>query len=247
MKKVKEAIELIEEAKADRISVSGVLRVAMHGRFKVNGLTVETAGRLFEIDLGTVFRDDLIQEIERRIAGDGNARYGHLTRLRLATAERTPTHEPVIEIRHEALAAIEYIVGSQPAECRGLLIGTRKNPFRIEEFCFDRRGSRSGGAYDPDYRELNRVLKRVYEPRGLDFLGFVHSHPAGVKRPSGDWGNNQGDLAYCQALLEANPDLSAFLMPIVMTVPDTGRFDVIPYVVYRDQPDRVIEASLKIA
>jgi len=156
-------------------------------------------------------------------------------------------HKPFIKIPYNVFARIKRDIGNSPAETGGMLLGDRKEPLSVVDFYFDSGGSTCSYGYDPDYVNLNKVLKGFYEPRGLDFLGFVHSHPPGVRRPSNHWrGRNIGDMAYAQATLSSNPDLEIFLMPIIMTLPDFGRFEILPYVVYRENPNVAVEAEIEI-
>lgn len=154
--------------------------------------------------------------------------------------------KPTIRIPSDVYSDIERIIGQQPAETGGMLIGTWKEPFNILHFHYDPSGSTGSAMYDPDFRALNHALKTMYEPKGWDMVGFVHSHPLGIRRPSGDWGGNIGDMAYAAANLKANPGLPAFLMPIAMTIPNSGSFELIPFVVFADRISEAVEARIEI-
>jgi molybdopterin/thiamine biosynthesis adenylyltransferase len=85
------------------------------------------------------------------------------------------------------------------------------------------------------------MFRAEWNPRGIRLAGFVHSHPAGCVQPS------MGDVAYAERILAAIPDLPYLVLPIVQTTPDTGSFQLIPFVVTRDGGDvRVRPAELDI-
>lgn len=160
--------------------------------------------------------------------------------------EVASTSTPAMVVSASVYEEIRKVIGVHHAERGGMLVGDRQDPFRVRLHHYDAGGSMGAAMYDPDYHALNRALKELYEPNGLDMLGFVHSHPAGVRRPSGDWGGNVGDMAYASATLQANPDLQVFLMPIVMTVPDSGKFEVLPFLVFRDAPTKPVLTRLEV-
>jgi len=122
-------------------------------------------------------------------------------------------------------------VGSLTAE-RGGALGRPADDEVVRVFRFDDTARNTGVTYSPDDQTLNTVFREDWNPRGIRLAGFVHSHPAGCARPS------PGDLAYAERILAAIPDMPYLVLPIVQTVPDTGRFLLIPFVVTRDG-DRV--------
>ena len=148
-----------------------------------------------------------------------------------------------LEMTRDAYEDIRQQVGGRPAESGGILLGSRKD-YKVVRFIFDPSGSRSSGGYDPDVAYLNHQVKAAWEQEGLELLGFVHSHPPGVTRLSGDFGNNTGDLGYLKAIFEAMPSLKHFLVPLAFTVPDTGRFALIPYIAKRGQVEDYRQVAL---
>ena len=146
-----------------------------------------------------------------------------------------------IRLSRSVYESIRRTIGDQPAESGGLLGGSRKEGvvrvFRLDPFAFQ-----SGGSYSPNIDFVNKTLKDELNPTGIHLLGFVHSHPPGFRRPS------RGDMVYAQRILEHNPDLNDLLLPIVMTQPDTGRFELLPYRAVRDGSSvRIEEVELEIA
>lgn len=139
-----------------------------------------------------------------------------------------------------AFAEIVRTVGSERAESGGILLGSRAD-FVVRKYAHDPTGSRYGSGYDPDVDFLNEVLTRERQ-RGLNFLGFVHSHPRGVNRLSGDWGNGIGDLGYIERIFNAMPSLHTFLVPIAFSMDDGQDFALIPYVAERNKVGDYYEA-----
>lgn len=78
--------------------------------------------------------------------------------------------------------------------------GGRYDDYVITDFFFDTKASRSGGTYSPDAGTVNSLLKETWNPAGIRMLGFVHSHPFGVRNLS------SGDLIYARAILEKIAD-----------------------------------------
>jgi proteasome lid subunit RPN8/RPN11 len=132
-----------------------------------------------------------------------------------------------LPLTRSVYAEIVRTVGSMKAEQGGAL-GWRENERLIRFFRFDDSARRTGATYSPDDKALNSMFREDWNPRGIRLAGFVHSHPPGCARPS------SGDLFYAQQILAAIPDLPYLALPIVQTVPDTGEFRLIPFLVLRD-------------
>ena len=73
-------------------------------------------------------------------------------------------------------------IGIHPAE-RGGMIG-RDSDGIVRQFEPDYSGHCNTAAYDPDIEHLNKVIKE-WKAKEIEFCGFLHSHPAGMHRPSG--------------------------------------------------------------
>jgi proteasome lid subunit RPN8/RPN11 len=154
---------------------------------------------------------------------------------------RTGMHKPqVMSITREVLKQIEDSVGRKPAETGGPLGGKREG-FLVEHFYFDSSSTRSGVTYSPDDIQLNRLFRDEWNPRGINLLGFVHSHPSGIRGPS------TGDLVYARRILHAIPDLEYLLLPIVQSKANVGRFNIFPYAAIRWGDDvEVVKLEMKI-
>jgi proteasome lid subunit RPN8/RPN11 len=132
-----------------------------------------------------------------------------------------------IYLAREVYDEIGRTVGSMRAEQGGAL-GWREDERVVRYFKFDDTAARTGATYSPDYKGLNAMFQQDWNPRGIRLAGFVHSHPSGCTRPS------SGDLAYAKRILAAVPDLPYLVLPIAQTVPDTGEFRLVPFLVVRD-------------
>ena len=132
-------------------------------------------------------------------------------------------NSPVVE-------AIKNSIGRHPAE-RGGMLGTNTHDNRITHFEPDTLARCTPGAYDPDLPSMNAVISQ-WKKQKIRFCGFVHSHPAGVRQLSAP------DEWYSGELLTAFPKLERLFLPIVMTIPDTGRFEILPFIVEPESENR---------
>ncbi|MBL7738450.1 MAG: ThiF family adenylyltransferase [Chitinophagaceae bacterium] len=148
-------------------------------------------------------------------------------------------------ILESAYQEIANTVGRRPAESGGILLGSRED-FVVQKFVFDHKGSMSAGAYDPNTEFLNKVVKKEWNENKLAFLGFLHSHPRGLSRLSGDWGGNVGDIGYMKAILKAIPDLKKFLVPIIFSPADGGELTFFPYIAYPGREENYFTGNLKL-
>lgn len=133
----------------------------------------------------------------------------------LKTYLREP--EPMIVSAGVALG-IENTVGRFPAEQGGVLGGRPGGP--VERFHFDGSADRTGSTYSPDVASVNRLIEQRWNPRGLRFKGFVHSHPVGFVRPS------HGDEIYASRILSAIKDLDELLIPIAQSAGDGAPYSL---------------------
>ena len=124
-------------------------------------------------------------------------------------------------ITQYALSAIEYHIGRIPAESGGILL-SQSHDFTVTGFLFDYFGSNTGSTYHPNGGYLNHFLTG----RDTELVGLVHSHPANYRRPS----QQDERAAWTNITSPLNPHLQALLIPIVMTIPDNGKFEIIPFI-----------------
>lgn len=127
------------------------------------------------------------------------------------------------------LAVYEQIrsaIGAMPAETGGMLGGSF-DAHEITNFFFDQRASRSSATYSPDTATVNEVLDTEWNPAGVRLLGFVHSHPPGIIRPS------HGDQVYAERILTHNRELPYLLLPIAQSGADSEQFQIRMFVATR--------------
>ncbi len=134
-----------------------------------------------------------------------------------------------IELSQEAHQRIQDFIGNHPAE-RGGILGSDPDGV-IRHFAPDPTARCSAGAYDPDIEEMNRQIKQ-WKNEDIRFVGFVHSHPPGFKRLSG------ADEDYATKILAAFKSLDRLCLPLAMTIPDYGRFELLPFVAIPDAKNR---------
>jgi hypothetical protein len=148
-------------------------------------------------------------------------------------------------IVESAYQEILNTVGKRLPESGGILLGSRED-YVVQKFVFDANGSMSHAAYDPDTAFLNKVVKKEWEENKLALLGFIHSHPRGINRLSGDWGNNTGDIGYLKGIFRAMPSLEKFLVPIMFSPADGGQLSIFPYIAYRGNEEGYKSGDLTI-
>lgn len=141
---------------------------------------------------------------------------------------------PIIECKRTVVEDFMIPICSKEPEQGGIILGPVDTDHVITDFYYDKGGSCTGSTYSPDHIELSRKMREEWIPSGIDMSGFCHSHPGGYDRLS------RGDLIYIQRLLEANPEMSMFVCPIV--IPEQFRF--IPYVVLRENPSQPVIAEV---
>lgn len=145
--------------------------------------------------------------------------------------EVAPTTRSVtrpLRMDRSVFESIRREIGLRRAEEGGPLGGSRESDI-VTHFYFDGGARRSGASYSPDHLRLNKLFKEQWNPRDINMLGVVHSHPPGFRRPS--W----GDVIYAEEILKGIPELDRLQLPIVMTEPNTGSFELLPFVAYRTQ------------
>ena len=127
-----------------------------------------------------------------------------------------------MRMRHQVYDDIKGSIGSMPAESGGVLLGN-PNSLVIECFVFDIMAATNRTVYQPNTKFLNSVLKG----RDNQFVGIVHSHTKGGRTLS----QQDRNAAWSNMTSPGNPHLNAYMIPLIQTIPDTGRFEIIPYIV----------------
>lgn len=142
-----------------------------------------------------------------------------------ATSNASHAQTLTLEFTQETLDAIYEQIGQHPAE-RGGILGSNEAG-TICRFFHDSTAECSGTEYSPDTDLLNEVLRR-WKKEGIKFQGFIHSHPPGCRVLS------SADKEYAEKIMSAFKGLTYLALPLVMTEPDSGDFQLIPFVAVKD-------------
>ena len=137
--------------------------------------------------------------------------------------------------------SIKSYIGEFPAE-RGGMLG-KDSEGLVTYFCPDPTAMCTAGAYDPDISSMNSVIQH-WKQDNIIFCGFSHSHPPKIRNLSSH------DKWYAGQILSVFTKLQALWLPIIMTLPDSGSFDIIPYAAVPGRKNRkncdIIRTSLVI-
>ena len=117
-------------------------------------------------------------------------------------------------ITRTAYGELVSTVGSTPPETGALLLA-RDGCGIVERVVFD-KGSGKTALYEPDIAMLIKALKKAGHRWGM--VGLAHSHPSGLRHPS------RADWAWGERVLELNPGIERFFLPVVL-VATPGRED----------------------
>ncbi len=130
-----------------------------------------------------------------------------------------------IYIAQEVYDAIMARLSKQKPELGGML-GFRHSQDVIDEFVFD-GGAKVGSAeYSPNTKYLNDVMANEWNDQGINFAGFVHSHPGSFNVPS------SADVEYAVRIMDAF-EMGYIFMPIVTSsYAYKGEFN--PYIITCD-------------
>ena len=96
-------------------------------------------------------------------------------------------------------------------ETGGILGVSINDPYTVTAFHFDSTGRTERNTCTPDVDSLNRVIAEWAED-GIEFIGFVHSHPKGGRKLS------PPDVEYAREIMRAC-DMPEILM--IIYLPDT--------------------------
>lgn len=132
---------------------------------------------------------------------------------------------PVLILHWGVLEKVIKTIGRLRAESGGAL-GGNGDGTEVSHYHFDESSRSSAVTYSPDYKLLNSLFKREWNPKGIRLRGFIHSHPGRMGRPS------YGDEVYAERILKSIEDLECLWLPIINTVPDTGQFSLTPWAAY---------------
>jgi len=161
----------------------------------------------------------------------------NIKKRKKADSKKTPTLHLTVEV----LAAIFENIATRVAESGGV-IGRDKEGTIITHFKFDESSKNSPSTYTPDHEVLNSLFETEWNPQGVRFNGFVHSHPGRHNRPS------RGDEVYAERILQAIDDLEFLWLPIINTIPDTTEFTFTPWAIFPDKNGvRVVRGNVRLS
>ena len=130
-----------------------------------------------------------------------------------------------ITISYYVYRLIYKKLGCHPAE-RGAILG-RDTDGVVRHFCYDEGANCSRAEYTPDIETLNRVIK-AWRSDDIEFCMIIHTHPLNVR------GLSWADVELAGRNLPHFDHLDCLWLPIVMTVPDSGSFEIHPHVCVPD-------------
>jgi proteasome lid subunit RPN8/RPN11 len=171
--------------------------------------------------------------------------------MRRRKMEETKTMNTALPVKHipspkqlrmtsQVFAAICETIGTRRAETGGIL-GGKWQTGEVTHFFFDKVPRvKTSSLYVPNNAILNEVRKNQWKPQGVDYLGSIHSHPPGFCSPS------SGDKYYAGRILETL-EIPYLLVPIVITLADTGSMCLYPFAAVLDGGRvKIIEQELVV-
>lgn len=126
-------------------------------------------------------------------------------------------------------------VGSIGAEAGGLLFGT-SDDYVVQQFVYDKDALTTRSTYTFNAPYLNTMIDKM-RVRGLELLGFFHSHPPGATQLS------MPDRNYFKSQFRNFPHLDYFIVPLMFPATD-GAYNFIPFVI--NPEGKVVETKLEL-
>lgn len=147
-------------------------------------------------------------------------------------------YEPlVMRFTNNAYHDIVNTIGNKTAESGGLLFG-KLDDYVVRKFVYDKDARVTGGSYTFNTKFLNPEIKRLWDDEKLACIGFIHSHPWGMKTPS------YMDMRYFHNMFPKMPRIM-YLVPIVSTIPDGG-FNLNPCILFEGDKDIVVADKIEL-
>ena len=128
-------------------------------------------------------------------------------------------------------------IGRIPAESGGLLFGYLDD-YVVREFVFDEAAHTTCASYTINTDFVNQHVRRLWDEKALACIGFIHSHPFGLKIPS------YIDVRYFQQAFKWMPR-QKLLVPIVSTIPDGG-YNLNPCILFNGDRDIIVGTHIEI-
>lgn len=143
----------------------------------------------------------------------------------------------VMRFTSNAYNDIINTIGRIPAESGGLLFGYLDD-YVVREFIFDEDADTTRASYTINIDFMNRHVRELWDTKQLACIGFIHSHPFGLKEPS------FMDVSYFRKAFKWMPR-EKLLVPIVSTIPDGG-YNLNPCMMFPKEHNFVVGTSIEI-
>lgn len=143
----------------------------------------------------------------------------------------------VMRFTSNAYNDIINTIGRIPAESGGLLFG-HLDDYVVREFIFDEAAYTTCASYTINTDFVNKHVRRLWDEKALACIGFIHSHPFGLKVPS------IMDVRYFQRAFKWMPR-PKLLVPIVSTIPDGG-YNLNPCILFNGDKDITVGTHIEI-
>lgn len=122
-----------------------------------------------------------------------------------------------MKMTREVFNKIKASIGKLKPEQGGIL-GIRNDDDIIDCFVHDKSARFGYAEYNPNVKFLNDVINNDWNENGIDFCGFVHSHPSQSNKLS------EADIEYAGRIMKEF-DLAYLYMPLVNSSAD-GKFKI---------------------
>ena len=117
---------------------------------------------------------------------------------------------------------INETIGRHQPETGGIL-GSIDGGNTIDNYYFDYSADTSSATYSPDIDVINKVVS-MWNSKGVELVGFIHSHPKGNTAPS------YADAEYVKEIMQALNIPTSFYMIIAQVKnPPNGKIKLYPY------------------
>ena len=99
-----------------------------------------------------------------------------------------------LQITKQVHNEINKTIGHTSPESGGIL-GSSDGGRTVDHYYFDHTANTTGSTYTPDITAVNKVISG-WNDSGIQFVGFIHSHPHGHTHPSSE------DILYAKRIME---------------------------------------------
>lgn len=140
-----------------------------------------------------------------------------------------------IRFSKSAYAKIQETLGTLKPEQGGIL-GISNEEDIVDFFVHDKKADVGTYEYSPNVSYIDEVINNEWAPNGIEFVGFIHSHPYGSSRLS------SADIQYAKRIMKAF-GLSYLFMPLANSNQDAS-FQIHGY--YVQKKGTVIPCEIEV-